>query len=123
MGVFVGIVLVSVIYGNLLQRQRMFGILRATGYRKRYLFRAVWLEMLAYWAAITMLSYPIALYATYQFSLRVVNPIMQAADLWVLAGKISIFAGGLLLIFTLIAWLISRSVFKKSISSCIRFAE
>ena len=123
LGIFILVALFTIVYGNLLQRQRMFGILRAAGYRKRYLFRAVWLEMLAYWAAITMLSYPIALYAAYQFSLKVVNPVMQAADLWVLAGKISIFAGGLLLIFTLIAWLITRSVFKKSISSCIRFAE
>lgn len=123
LGTFAGIILVSVIYGNLLQRQRMFGILRATGYRKRYLFQAVWLEMLVYWVVIAILSYPIALYVNHQFSLKIVGPVMQAADLWVLAGKISVFSIGLLLIFTLLAWLITRSVFKKSISSCIRFAE
>ena len=79
--------------------------------------------MLVYWVVIAILSYPIALYVNHQFSLKIVGPVMQAADLWVLAGKISVFSIGLLLIFTLLAWLITRSVFKKSISSCIRFAE
>ena len=56
LGIFILVALFTIVYGNLLQRQRMFGILRAAGYRKRYLFRAVWLEMLAYWYQTTGLS-------------------------------------------------------------------
>ena len=48
---------------------------------------------------------------------------MTGANLWYVIGQVGVYAGILLALFTLIAWLITRSVFKKSISSCIRFAE
>ena len=123
LSIFILVALFTIVYGNLLQRQRMFGILRATGYRAQQLFRTVWLELGVYWAFISLLTYLLAMPCVKKFSMEVTGTVISADGLWQIAAKTAVFSGGLLLIFTLLAWLITRSVFKKSISSCIRFAE
>ena len=121
--VFILFAIINIIYETLLQRVRQFGILRATGYRKYSLFWTVWLEMQVYWLISFLLTVALAVWGVHQYSVYICGPIIEGAGYGVLLMQICKYMSGVLVLFTLIAWLITRSVFKKSISSCIRFAE
>ena len=123
LGLFIGFAVFSIVYSTLLQQMRMFGILRAAGYRRGHLFRTVWLELLLYWIITIGMSLSIGLFFLAKFMDIYLLEQMTGANLWYVIGQVGVYAGILLALFTLIAWLITRSVFKKSISSCIRFAE
>ena len=123
LGGFILTSLVSTLYGTLLQRRRMFGILRANGLRRRQLFGMILAELLVYWMGMAVLCYIIGLRGSYLFSVKVIGVYMEAADLWSLAGNIGVILLGALAVFAGIAWLLTRRVWKQSVSEVIRFAE
>ena len=123
LGGFIVISLISTLYGTLLQRRRMFGILRASGLRRRQLFGMILAELLVYWMGMIVLCYGIVLRGCYRFSVNVVGVYMEAAHLWLLAGKIGIILLGVLALFMGIAWLLTNQIWKQSVSEVIRFAE
>ena len=123
LGGFIVVSLISTLYGTLLQRRRMFGILRASGLRRRQLFGMILAELLVYWMGMIVLCYGIALRGCYRFSVNVVGVYMEAAHLWLLAGKIGIILLGVLALFMGIAWLLTNQIWKQSVSEVIRFAE
>ena len=123
LGGFILTSLVSTLYGTLLQRRRMFGILRANGLRRRQLFGMILAELLVYWMGMGVLCYIIGLRGSYLFSVKVIGVYMEAVDLWSLAGNIGVILLGALAVFAGIAWLLTRRVWKQSVSEVIRFAE
>ena len=120
---FILVALVGILYGSLLQRQQMFGILRATGYRQSYLFRAVLAELSVYFAFIVAAMVAVTMLSVTKFAKQVVGQLLLTADYVRLAGQLGWIALGLGAAFMLLAYGVSRSVFRKNIDSCIRFAE
>ena len=123
LGLFILVALVGILYGSLLQRQQMFGILRATGYRQSYLFRAVLAELSVYFAFIVAAMVAVTMLSVTKFAKQVVGQLLLTADYVRLAGQLGWIALGLGAAFMLLAYGVSRSVFRKNIASCIRFAE
>lgn len=123
LGLFILVALVGILYGSLLQRQQMFGILRATGYRQSYLFRAVLAELSVYFAFIVAAMVAVTMLSVTEFAKQVVGQLLLTADYVRLAGQLGWIALGLGAAFMLLAYGVSRSVFRKNIASCIRFAE
>ena len=80
-------------------------------------------ELLVYWMGMIVLCYGIVLRGCYRFSVNVVGVYMEAAHLWLLAGKIGIILLGVLALFMGIAWLLTNQIWKQSVSEVIRFAE
>ncbi len=101
----------------------MFGILRATGYTQAMLLKTVFLELMAYFGVIVVLSAAASFYAVSRFSLEVVGPQISQQGYYLLFQGLLWYAGALLLLFTALAMWITRSVFKQNIASCIRFSE
>ena len=123
LGLFILVALVGILYGSLLQRQQMFGILRATGYRQSYLFRAVLAELSVYFAFIVAAMVAVTMLSVTKFAKQVMRQLLLTADYVRLAGQLGWIALGLGAAFMLLAYGVSRSVFRKNIASCIRFAE
>ena len=123
LSVFIGFAVFSIIYGALLKQMRMFGILRSAGYTRRHLFGSVWLELLLYWVIAAGMSLAIGIIGLKLFAENILFELITGEQIWRAVGQIGIYVGALFILCILIAWLITRSVFKKSISSCIRFAE
>ena len=120
---FLVISLFNIIYETLIQRQRAFGILRATGYRKKQLFYTIWVELLVYWFIMIIISIVFVLSGVHLYSIYICGPVIQGNDLIPLFGKVMQCLLGIQILFVVIAWELTRRVFKGSISSCIRFAE
>ena len=123
LGGFICLSLISTLYGTLLQRQQMFGILRATGFRKGQMFWMIMLELLVYWMLLSLFTYIVSLWGGYQFSVDQVGVYMNPEDLWQMAGQIALICLGMLGIFMLIAGLVTHRIWKQSISTAIRFEE
>lgn len=123
LGGFVLISLFSVLYGTLLQRQRMFGILRAAGYRKRQMYGCILTELAVYWLGASLTCLMATLFGVYSFMANVVGVYLNAADLWPQAAKAGLFSAGLAAVLVVLAWVLTEAVWKRSISESIRFAE
>ncbi len=123
LGGFVLISLFSVLYGTLLQRQRMFGILRAAGYRKRQMYGCILTELAVYWLGASLTCLMTTLFGVYNFMKNVVGLYLNAVDLWPQAAKAGLFSAGLAAVLVLLAWVLTEAVWKRSISESIRFAE
>ena len=123
LGGFVLISLFSVLYGTLLQRQRMFGILRAAGYRKRQMYGCILTELAVYWLGASLTCLMATLFGVYSFMKNVVGLYLNAADLWSQAAKAGLFSAGLAAVLVVLAWVLTEAVWKRSISESIRFAE
>lgn len=123
LGGFVLISLFSVLYGTLLQRQRMFGILRAAGYRKRQMYGCILTELAVYWLGASLTCLMATLFGVYSFMKNVVGLYLNAADLWAQAAKAGLFSAGLAAVLVALAWVLTEAVWKRSISESIRFAE
>ena len=123
LGGFVLISLFSVLYGTLLQRQRMFGILRAAGYRKRQMYGCILTELAVYWLGASLICLMATLFGVYSFMANVVGVYLNAADLWPQAAKAGLFSAGLAAVLVVLAWVLTEAVWKRSISESIRFAE
>ena len=108
---FILVALVGILYGSLLQRQQMFGILRATGYRQSYLFRAVLAELSVYFAFIVAAMVAVTMLSVTKFAEQVVGQLLLTADYVRLAGQLGGIALGLGAAFMLLAYGGSRSVF------------
>ena len=123
LGGFVLISLFSVLYGTLLQRQRMFGILRAAGDRKRQMYGCILTELAVYWLGASLICLMATLFGVYSFMANVVGVYLNAADLWAQAAKAGLFSAGLAAVLVALAWVLTEAVWKRSISESIRFAE
>ena len=121
--IFLAISLINIIYETLIRRQRVFGILRAVGYRKKQLFYTIWMELLVYWIVMMVVSMVFVLSGVHLYSIYICDPVIQGNELIPLAGEVTQCLLGIQILFIAIAWVLTCQVFKKSISSCIRFEE
>ena len=71
LGLFILVALVGILYGSLLQRQQMFGILRAAGYRKRQMYGCILTELAVYWLGASLICLMATLFGVYSFMANV----------------------------------------------------
>ena len=85
--------------------------------------RAVLAELSVYFAFIVAAMVAVTMLSVTKFAKQVVGQLLLTADYVRLAGQLGWIALGLGAAFMLLAYGVSRSVFRKNIASCIRFAE
>ncbi len=119
----------TVLHGAFARHRRSFGILRATGYRKKALFGTILLEFLFYWLELCLISFGVVFliemvyfpnfpYEYWPSALEGFPYVLRTA-----AAQTAVFGTGALLLCILAAVLFTHSLWKKRIAPLIRSSE